>query len=88
MIVIDKWVGLVTNASPYAVPAGGAVTQSNLQVLTPSRLTPRPGQVAVVWASSSGTTSPIRSAFRAPSGVERIIYQNSAGQVYAATGPS
>jgi hypothetical protein len=89
MIVIDKWPGLITNASPYAVPPGGAVSQVNLQVLTPGRLTPRPGLATVTWASSSGATSPVRSAFRAPAGgAERILYQNAAGQVYATTGPS
>lgn len=88
MIIIDKWRGLATNSSPYSVPVGGAVTQVNLQVLTPGRVTPRPGMVAVTFASSSGSTSAVRSMFRAPDGTERLIYQNAAGQVYAATGPS
>lgn len=88
MIVIDKWRGLVTNSSPYSVPVGGAVTQVNLQVLTPGRATPRPGMVSVTFAASAGSTHAVRSMFRAPDGAERLIYQNAAGQVYAVTGPS
>lgn len=89
MIIIDKWTGLVTNASPYAIPSGAAVTQVNVQALVPGQLTVRPGMVATAWSSLTAGTSPVRRVFRAPcGGSERLIYQDSAGVVRAGTGPS
>ena len=43
MIVIEKWQGLVTNASPYAVPGGGFVSQNNIQCLRPGQVEGRAG---------------------------------------------
>lgn len=89
MIVIEKWAGLVTNASPYAIPSGAAVTQVNLQVIVPGQLTVRPGLRAVSWSSLAGGTSPVRAMFRAPCGsTERVLYQDDAGVVRSAEGPS
>lgn len=89
MIVIDKWTGLVTNASPYAIASGAAVTQVNLQAIVPGRVSVRPGMQAVTWASLTGGTSPVRRVFRAPcGGTERLIYQDDAGVVRSAEGPS
>lgn len=86
MIVIDKWAGLATNAGPYALPPGAAVTQVNLQILSPGRLTVRPGLSAVSFSSHSGSTSPIRSAVRFPGATESVVYQNSAGAILVAKG--
>ena len=101
MIVIEKWAGLVTNASPYAVPAGGAVKQVNVQVINPGQLVVRNGNTNVSWgttmvtaastaATTSGTTVwAVRSVFRCPRGTtERVIYQNASGQILLAQGPS
>jgi hypothetical protein len=89
MIVIDKWQGLITNASPYAIASGAAVTQVNVQVIVPGQLTVRPGMVAATWSSLSAGTSPVRRVFRAPcGGSERLIYQDAAGVVRAGTGPA
>lgn len=101
MIIIEKWAGLVTNASPYSVPPGAAVTQVNVQVINPGQLVVRNGHTNVAWATTiataastaattSGTTVwAIRRAFRCPRGsTERIIYQNASGQVLLAQGPS
>jgi hypothetical protein len=88
MIVIDKWPGLVTNASPYAIPPGAAVTQVNLQCLNPGQVVTRPGEVDVTWSSHTGTTSPIRAAVRFQHGTsENIVYQNASGGLYVAKGP-
>jgi hypothetical protein len=43
MIRINKWSGLVTAASPYILPAGGAVEQINAQSRVPGQLTVRNG---------------------------------------------
>lgn len=90
MIIIEKWAGLVTNASPYSLPPGAAVTQVNVQVINPGQLVVRGGLAAVSWASSTGNTAvAIRRAFRCPrASTERIIYQNASGQVMLAQGPS
>lgn len=88
MITIDKWAGLVTNASPYSLPPGAAVTQVNLQVLSPGELNVRTGSTTVTFASHTGSTLPIRHAMRHPGPTEGIIYQNSAGGIYIAKGPS
>jgi hypothetical protein len=89
MIVIDKWTGMVTNASPYAIPSGAAVTQVNVQAIVPGQINVRPGMVNVTWSSLTGGTSPVRRIFRAPcGGSERLIYQDSAGVVRAGTGPA
>lgn len=88
MIVIDKWAGLVTNASPYSIPPGASVTQVNLQCLRPGELACRPGLNAVSFSSHTGSTSPVVSMMRVPGSTESLIYQNSAGQIRIARGPS
>jgi hypothetical protein len=89
MIVIEKWPGLITNASPYAIPPGAAATQVNAQIIRPGELAVRNGLAAVTWAASGGGTSPVRRAFRAPcGGSERLVYQDAAGAVRVAVGPS
>jgi hypothetical protein len=89
MIIIDTWKGLVTNASPYAVPIGAAVTQSNFQCRRPGELSARNGQASVTIATHAGTTVPIVEMFRAPlAGVEAVVYQNASGHIFVAKGIS
>jgi len=89
MITIEKWAGLATNASPYAIPPGAAVTQVNLQVINPGQMVVRKGATTVTFATTSGTTVPVVKAMRTPfGGVEKVIYENSSGQVFVAQGPS
>lgn len=87
MISIDKWAGLVTNASPYSLPPGAAVTQVNLQVISPGQLAVRPGLQAVTFDSYTGATSAIRAAFRYPGVPDAILHQNEAGAILIAKGP-
>jgi hypothetical protein len=88
MIPITEWPGLATNASPYAIPPGAAVTQVNLQALIPGQLSVRPGSAAVSFSSHAGSTHPVRRLFRYPKAVDSVVYQNSNGQVIVGTGPS
>jgi hypothetical protein len=88
VISIEKWAGLVTNASPYSLPPGAAATQLNMQCIAPGRLEVRPGVAAVSFASHTGSTSPVRAAFRYPASTEAIVYQNASGGIFVATGPS
>ena len=89
MIIIDKWPGLITNASPYGIPPGAAVTAVNVQFLTPGEMTVRQGHTAVTWSSLTAGTEAVRVMFRAPcKTTERLIYQDAAGVIRQAEGPS
>lgn len=87
MIVIDTWKGLVTNGSPYALPVGAAVTQSNFQCRRPGELNARNGQASVTFTTHAGATVAIVEMFRCPIGAsESVIYQNASGHVFIAKG--
>jgi hypothetical protein len=88
MITIEKWAGLVTNASPYAIPPGAAVTQVNLQVISPGQLVARPGTAAVSFSSHTGSTAPVVRAIRYPRDVDNVVYQNAEGKIFVARSPS
>jgi len=85
-----KWAGLVTNASPYEVPVGAAVTQVNMQVISPGRLNVRLGNTTAGFSDLTATTSVIVSAFRyaRPIASDSIVYQTADGKVYIAQGPT
>lgn len=89
MIVITKWAGLATNVSPYAIPPGAAVTQVNLQCLSPGQLNVRSGMASMSWTTHSGSTVPITTLQRFQSGtLETVVYQNASGALFYAKGPS
>jgi hypothetical protein len=54
MIRISQWAGWVSTASPYILPAGGAVEQINAESRFPGQLTVRGGMMPV---TASGITS-------------------------------
>lgn len=88
MILITKWAGLATNLSPYAIPPGAAVTQSNVQCLNPGRVCVRGGMTSVSWTTHSGTTAPITTMRRFQNGtLETVVYQNASGKLFYARGP-
>jgi hypothetical protein len=87
MIVIDKWAGLVTNASPYAIPPGAAVTQVNLQVIAPGQISLRPGTSAVTFTSHTGSTAAVVRMMRLPGSPDAVVYQGADGSVRIARGP-
>lgn len=87
MISIEKWAGLVTNASPYSLPPGAAVTQVNLQVIAPGQITVRPGMTTQSFSAHAGSTSPVVRAFRYPRLTDNVVYQNSSGGIFVARGP-
>lgn len=88
MIAIQKWSGLATNASPYVIPPGAAVTQVNLQAISPGQLVVRPGTTSVSFVSHTGSTAAIVRAFRHPGVTDSIVYQNSEGKIFVGRGPS
>jgi hypothetical protein len=81
---ISKWGGLVTQASPYAIPPGGATQQVNFALTKPGQLTSRGGMremnavaadqgaglVEQMWVISGGVGNP-----------DRIITLNDSGEV-------
>jgi hypothetical protein len=84
VIPINKWAGLVTNASQYAIPPGAAVEQVNLQCLIPGQLTVRPGMTPVTLPVPSTATTSIVRAFRYQHGsAEHIVYQDAQGNIYS-----
>lgn len=84
MIIIDKWAGLVTNASPYAIPPGAAVTQVNVQCVAPGQLAVRPGLQSVTFSSTISATRPVISAFNYQRSVGGgLVYQDALGIVYS-----
>jgi hypothetical protein len=87
MIVIDTWKGLVTSASPYALPNGAAVIQTNFQSRRPGELSARGGQASVTFTTHTGSTAQIVEMFRCPIGAsECVLYQNATGDIYIAKG--
>lgn len=56
MIRINKWQGLVTAASPYILPPGGAVEQINAQSRVPGQLSVRNGMDAIT-ATGAGSAA-------------------------------
>lgn len=89
MIVIDTWRGLVTAGSPYALPPGAAVTQSNWQCRNPGELVARGGQVAVSFSTHSSAGTQVVDVFRCPIGSsEDVLYQTADGHIRIARGAS
>lgn len=89
MIVIEKWAGLATNASPYSLPPGAASTQVNLQILNPGQITVRPGLVSVSFAThTAATESIVRAINFQHSTFPQLVYQNAAGGIYVAKNPT
>jgi hypothetical protein len=87
MIVIDNWKGLVTNASPYAIPPGAAVTQVNFQCVRPGELTSRFGQTTVGFATHNrGAGIPVVLARHQLGSQECVVYQTAGGGLVVARG--
>ena len=84
MINIEKFAGLVTNASPYAIPPGAAVTQVNVQCISPGQLSVRPGMQAYTLSSTVSATQPVVASFSFQHGGGSIVvYQDSFGRVFS-----
>jgi hypothetical protein len=84
MITVDKWLGLVTNASPYALPNGALTRQRNVQSASPGMLEVRQGTAAVTFSATDVTTSPVRMLFRYQQGsTEHLVYEDSQGRIFS-----
>lgn len=81
MIIIDKWGGLATNASPYAVPPGAAIEQVNLQCIRPGQIEGRPGLTAIDIGSQQIGSLAV-SVHRINGTPERVLVKDSLGRLY------
>lgn len=89
VIIIEKWSGLATNASPYAIPPGAAVTQVNLQILSPGQLVVRPGLVNVSFTTHTAGSQPIVKIINYQhSTFPQAVYQGASGGIYVAKAPA
>lgn len=80
------WSGLVTNASPYAIPPGAAVEQVNVSTATPGQLTSRGGMRPVGFGESAPE---VRDCYPYVFGNSvRLLVLNPSGQVQALSSPA
>lgn len=80
------WAGLVTNASPYAIPEGAATEQTNLTTLIPGQLTSRGGMRRVAFTSSA---SEIRDCFPyVTSTAVKLLVLNADGSISVMSTPA
>jgi hypothetical protein len=85
MLRIARFGGLLTYASSYAVPPGGAVQQVNLTCSLPGQLTSRGGIAPVQYQGArSVPTSVVTQLFPAPGGIgkgDRLVMIEADGSV-------
>lgn len=82
----DSWPGLVTNASPFAVPLGAAVEQTNLESRIPGQLTARSGMRRV---ATTGTSDALLDCYPyAANGKTYLVSMTSAGELVALESPA
>lgn len=80
------WAGLVTNASPYAIPPGAAVEQTNLVTSIPGQLTSRGGMRPVAFTA---TAPEIRDCYPYVfSNSVRLLVLNPSGEIVAMSTPA
>jgi hypothetical protein len=83
MITIEKWSGLITNASPYALPGGACVEQRNVQCLKPGQIQGRAGLTTAATVGSS--LAQVISAVKCCGGTsERVLVQSGSQLILVA----
>lgn len=82
----SQWLGLVTNASPYALPAGAATEQTNLTTLVPGQLTSRGGMRPMAFGSTATETRDCHVYGTSTS--TTVIALNASGQIVALSSPA
>lgn len=88
---IEKWGGLLTNASSYSIPAGGALVQVNLQNTVPGQLSCRGGMREAAFASGLSGSNDIRELFRYSFGTgrpEKLLVFDSSGAIQVVSTPA
>jgi hypothetical protein len=81
-----KWAGLITNASPYVIPPGAAVEQTNLTTIVPGQLTTRGGMRPVTTTPSAPETRDFYPYVTSTS--VTLLALNSSGEIVALATPA
>ena len=84
-IRIDSWMGVVSYASPYKLPPGGAVEQTNLCCLLPGQLQVRGGMEK---AGSLNGIAQEMWGFTSGPNTEKIFVFTEAGEIQIIDSPS
>ena len=84
---LQKWGGLFTNASPYAVPPGGAVTQVNLTCSTMGQLTVRNG-MRIVAFNDGAPSNCLDVAGYAHNGQNKVLLFDASGMLSVLSVPA
>jgi hypothetical protein len=82
---IQKWGGLVTQASPYAVPPGGAQQQVNFMLSKPGQLTSRGGMRLMGDPNNAGGTGLVEQMWVISGGVgkpDTVLTLDVSGNLY------
>jgi hypothetical protein len=91
MIRINRFGGLLTLASEYSVPPGGAVRQTNFTIVVPGQLTSRGGMRSSSFrALGSPPTGVIEQMFPISGGLgqpDRALVIDSTGKLGFVDGP-
>lgn len=87
------WAGLVTNASPYAIPDGAATEQTNITTLIPGQLTARGGMRPVVFDDPESETPVAAGEVRdcypyVTSTLSKLLVLTSDGDILALSAPA
>lgn len=86
---IAQWRGLLTNASAYAVPPGGAIVQINLNNTVPGQLSCRGGMRRVALSEGLSGGSDIRELFRYAYGTdEKLLVFDATGAIQVVSSPA
>jgi hypothetical protein len=86
---LQKWGGLLTSASPYAIPPGGAAVQINLQNLAPGQLSVRGGMRPMAFDAGMAGAADIRELFRYAysDGNEKLVVFDATGSIQVLASP-
>ena len=80
---INRWGGQVSDASPYAIPPGGAQRQCNFTITTPGQLTSRNGMEELIPAGA-GVPAMVEQMWTISGGAgkaDRLVLLDSLGQL-------
>lgn len=88
---IEKWGGLLSNVSPYAIPPGGAAIQINLQNVAPGQISVRGGMRQMAFASALSGGATIRDLYRYAYGTslaEKLVVYDDTGAIQVLSSPA
>lgn len=83
---LQKWAGQVSAASPYLIPAGGAVEQINLTCVTPGQLSARAGMEEFPVEKVSAPILEMWGYQRSSEATETIFLFDGNGKIHAVDG--